>query len=197
VTQAAKANVAAVNYHFGSREGMMGVVVVRQLLPIYQERLTRLEILEKKWGSKAIPLEELMDAYLRPVLGAVSKSELSDRAFSRLVGRMLALEVDVLPAGVGEVLKDLTARFLKVLGKALPTVPKDELSWRLHFVTGGLVHLLVQQDDLSRVSGGASGEPTMEVVTSRFIRFAVVGMREGVEASAPAVKKGPQVMFDF
>ena len=32
VTQLAKANVAAVNYHFGSREGMMSLMMVPKLM---------------------------------------------------------------------------------------------------------------------------------------------------------------------
>ncbi len=59
-----------------------------------------------------------------------------------------------------------------------------------------MIHMLMNQEMLQRLTGGASGSPTMEATLSRFIRFAAAGLREGVE-SEPAVKKGPQATFDF
>ena len=47
ITKEAGANVAAVNYHFGSRDGLVVAVMSRYLTPVNQERLTRLEKAEK------------------------------------------------------------------------------------------------------------------------------------------------------
>lgn len=197
ITQAAKANVAAVNYHFGSREGLMGVLVVRHLQPVQQERLARLEVLEKKWGNKAIPLEELVEAFVRPVAGMVRKSELPERVLSRLVGRMLALESASMPASVAELSAELASRFSRSLAKSLPGSNKEDLAWRLHFLSGGLIHLLVAAEELQKNAESGVNELSIDLALSRFIRFAVSGLREGTEGSAPAVKKGPQAMFDF
>jgi AcrR family transcriptional regulator len=196
VTQAAKANVAAVNYHFGSRDGMIALVVARYLAPINQERLARLETLERRWGSKAAPLEEIIEAFVRPVAGIVRKSELSERFFCKLVGRIFALNGDGLPVAAEEQMKDLIGRFIRALAKALPTLPHEELIWRMHFLTGSMIHMLMNQEMLQRLSNGASGDPGMEVTLGRFIRFAAAGLREGVEVAEP-VKKGPQAMFEF
>lgn len=197
VTQAAKANVAAVNYHFGSRDGMIALVVARYVTPINQERLARLDALEKKWGAKAVPLEEIIDAFVRPVVGIVRKSELSERLFCKLVGRIFALQGEGLPVAVEEQMKVLITRFMRALGKALPTLSQEELVWRMHFVVGSMIHMLMNQEMLHRLSNGVSGAPSMEATLGRFIRFAVAGVREGVEVTEPVVKKGPQAMFEF
>jgi len=196
VTQAAQANVAAVNYHFGSREGMMAIVIQRILTPIQQERLARLEVLEKKWGSKAMPLEELVDAIVRPLIASARRSELSESLHGQLVGRILALSLEILPEAVEQTMQELAARYLKALAKALPTVAKEELVWRLHFVMGGVIHLLTGQSSIQRVSQGGSGSPSVELTLNRFLRFALAGLREGVAENQPA-KKGPQATFDF
>ncbi len=197
VTQAAKANVAAVNYHFGSRDGMIALVVARYVTPINQERLQRLDALEKKWVAKAVPLEEIIDAFVRPVVGIVRKSELSERLFCKLVGRIFALQGEGLPVAVEEQMKVLITRFMRALGKALPTLSQEELVWRMHFVVGSMIHMLMNQEMLHRLSNGVSGAPSMEATLGRFIRFAVAGVREGVEVTEPVVKKGPQAMFEF
>lgn len=196
ITQQAKANVAAVNYHFGSRDGLIALVVTRYMMPVNEERLARLELLEKKWSGKSVPVEELIDAFARPLVGSVRKSELSERLFCRLLGRIFSMQGEGLPQAVEDQMKTLSERFSKALGKALPTVPPEDLAWRMHFVAGALIHLLLNQDILHRLTSGISGAPTVEATLGRFIRFAAAGLREGVELEVAAAK-GPQATFDF
>jgi AcrR family transcriptional regulator len=196
ITQLAHANVAAVNYHFGSRENLLTMVMTRYMTPVNEERIARLETLERKWSGKSVPLEEIIDALVRPFVGQVRKSELSERLFFKLMGRTFAQQGDGLPPQIEEQLRNVVQRFTRAFAKTLPTVAPDDLAWRIHFMVGGMIHLLTHQDILNRLTNGASGTPPVEAVVSRFIRFAAAGMREGLEAESPA-PKGPQVMFDF
>lgn len=196
ITQAAKTNVAAVNYHFGSRDGLMALVMMRYMVPVNEERLARLEAVERKGPGKVAPLEEIIDAFVRPLVGQVAKSGLSERLFYKLIGRIFARQGDGLPAPVEDPLRQVGERFARAFAKALPTLAPEDLSWRIHFMAGGMIHLLTRQDLLHRISNGASGTPTMEATLSRFICFAAVGLREGTESELP-VKKGPQATFDF
>lgn len=196
ITQLAKANVAAVNYHFGSRESLLTLVMMRYMTPVNEERIVRLEALERKWSGKPVPLEEIIEALVRPFVGQVRKSELSERLFYKLMGRTFAQQSDGLPQQIEEQLRNVVQRFTRAFAKALPAVSPDDLAWRIHFMVGGMIHLLTHQDILQRLTNGTSGTPPMESIVSRFIRFSAAGLREGVEAEAPAAK-GPQVMFDF
>lgn len=198
VTQLAKANVASVNYHFGSRDGLIALVVARYITPVNEERLLRLDALEKKWPGKAVPMEEVIDAFVRPLVGAVQKSELSERLFCKLMGRIFSLQGDGVPPEVEEQMKNLSDRFTRALGKSLPTITQEDLIWRTHFVVGAMIHMLLNQEMLHRLTNGASGTPAMEATLSRFIRFAAAGLRDGLTSAEPAVaKKGPQATFDF
>ncbi|HEX7260472.1 MAG TPA: TetR family transcriptional regulator [Luteolibacter sp.] len=197
ITQLAKTNVAAVNYHFGSREALLGLVMMRYMVPVTEERIARLETVERKWPGKAAPLEEIIDALVRPLVGQVRKSELSERLFYKLLGRIFAQQGDGLPPQIEDQLRQVIDRFTRSFAKTLPTVPPEELSWRIHFMAGGMIHLLSNQDVIQRLSNGASGAPTMEATLSRFVRFAAAGLREGTETVGEPVKKGPQATFDF
>lgn len=196
ITGLSKTNVAAVNYHFGNRESLLELVMMRYMLPVTEERLARLEALERKWPGKVVPLEEIIDALVRPLVGQVRKSELSERLFYKLNGRIFAMQGDGLPSRIEDQLRQVVERFSKAFAKALPTVPTEELTWRIHFLVGGMIHLLTHQETLHRLSGGASGTPTMETTLSRFIRFSATGLREGTEEEAQ-VSRGPQATFDF
>ena len=196
ITGLAKTNIAAVNYHFGNRESLLEMVMMRYMLPVTEERLARLEALERKWPGKIVPLEEIIDALVRPLIGQMRKSELSERLFYKLIGRIFAMQGDGLPPRIDDLLRQVAERFSKAFARALPTVPSEELAWRFHFLVGGMIHLLTHQEVLHRLSGGASGTPTMEATLNRFIRFAASGLREGTEVEA-AGSRGPQATFDF
>ncbi len=194
VTQQANANVAAINYHFGTREGLVRWVVERHLVPINDERLARLEYLERKGGAgKAAPVEEIVEALVRPVATLVRKAELSERLCCQLLGRIFALPSESLSQAMNDQKRSVTERFARALGKSLPSLAPDELLVRLHWVVGALIHLLIEPD----ATRGAPGALAVEVTLSRFIRFACGGLREGVEHAGTAHKKGPQSVFDF
>jgi AcrR family transcriptional regulator len=196
ITGLAKTNVAAVNYHFGSREALLSMAMMRYMAPVTQERLARLESIEKKWSGKAAPLEEIIDALVRPLVSQVKKSELSERLFYKLIGRIFAQQTEDLPAPIEEQLRHVIDRFTRSFAKALPAVSGEDLVWRMHFLAGGMIHMLTHQDMLNRITSGSSGAPSMEATLSRFIRFAAAGLREGTISEEP-VKKGPQATFDF
>lgn len=196
VTKLSKANVAAINYHFGSRDGLIALVVTLCITPVNEERLLRLETLEKKWSGKNVPLEEVIEAYVRPLLGAARKTGLSERLFCRLLGWIFSMPLESLPQAMEDQIRNASDRFTRALVKSLPSVSTEDLAWRFHFVNGSMIHMLLHQEMLQQLSNGASGNPTMEALLGRFIRFAAAGLREGVEPE-PVAKKGPQATFDF
>ena len=192
ITREAVVNVAAVNYHFGSRENLLGLVIGRHLRPVNEERAARVEVLEKKSAGKGVvSVEEIIEALARPLVGAVRKSSLPEPAACELLGRILALRGLGFPEDLDMQTQTVISRFMRVLGKALPTVSAEELVWRMHFVTGGMIQML-----MGRAGAGLTTAPAIDATLGRFIRFATAGLREGVEVETPP-KKGPQATFDF
>jgi AcrR family transcriptional regulator len=196
ITKHCQANVASVNYHFGSRDHLVNLVMTRYIAPVNEERLARLDAAEGKWRGKAIPIEELIDAFVRPLLTQVKKTELSERLFCQLVGRIFSEQGESMSPEIEELFRPIIDRFMRAFSRTLPMLNPEELIWRMHFMAGGMIHLMSHQEMLYRLSRGASGKPGIEVTLSRFIRFASAGFREGtaVEATPP---KGPQGQFDF
>jgi len=199
ITSHCGANVAAINYHFGGREKLVTEVMLRYIEPINEERLARLDAARQRWHGKAVPVEELIDAFVRPLATRVKKSELSERLFYKLCGRVFSEHIDALPAEVEAQFAPVLNRFYKAFSNSLPELDKEELIWRFHFMVGGMIHLMSHQDMLQRMTRGDSGSPSMDASIGRFIRFASAGFREGVTAVNPAEKKAvtPQAFFDF
>lgn len=203
ITNKAAANVAAVNYHFGSREGLVAVVMARQINPVTEERMARLEALEKRAAGKPVPVEEVLEAFIRPFATQVRRSELSEKLFFKLMGRMFGQQGCELPPMVESLLITMIQRFHKALSKSLPGLPADEVWWRMHLMSGSMIHTMAHAEIVTRFSGGDSGNPTMEQNLSRFIRFATAGMKQGLaeegqeQGEGEAKPKGPQVEFPF
>ncbi|BCU79151.1 TetR/AcrR family transcriptional regulator [Luteolibacter sp. LG18] len=197
ITKKAAMNIASVNYHFGSRDGLVAAVMTRYITPINEERIVRLDALERRWSGKSVPIEEVLEAFVRPMVTQIRRSELSERLFLKLVGRMFGEQGGAMPPVMVEQFKVIVARFVKTLSKSLPGLPPDEIIWRLHFVIGAMCFAMCQEDTLQTISQGVSGNPSVETTLARFTRFAAAGLRNGLENGDAVVAKGPQATFDF
>jgi AcrR family transcriptional regulator len=204
VTQAAGMNVSAVNYHFGGRDAFVELVMTRCLGQVMEERLMQLDAVERRWPGRGAPLEEILEAFVRPLLSRVGQSALSEELFYRLMGRVFATHGDGMPVSLDRQMHAVIDRFNEAFAKALPSISRDDLWWRLHTLSGGLIHLLIHRGAIQKWSGPSTEIPTMGVLMDRFIRFAVAGLRDGedVTMSEEVVREkgeeeGPQAMFNF
>lgn len=198
ITQKAKANVAAVNYHFGSREGMMGLLMARRMSPIHEAQLKNLNLSEKKRGSKPVPLEELLDAWLRPLFVHGAADGSGDDYLPLSVARILALPVDSLPEPLQQSGLELWQRYLRAFGKCLKEVPADEIAWRLHLLNGAATQALSGTDAVGSWIGKVNAKPDGDLALSQLLRLAAPMMREsGVMKNDVEKPKAPQSTFDF
>jgi AcrR family transcriptional regulator len=203
ITKLANANIAALNYHFGSRGELLTAVMLRYLVPITDERLARLTALEKQPLSGARRVEEILGALVLPLSQKVTKSELEDRLFYPLLGRIFSEQGrDVLPP-VAAQFHEVAERFTSALARALPTLQPVELGCRFHILTGGLIHLLTHPEVLIGVAATRFGPVTMVEKFEHFIRHSAAGLRQGVpleslENRVPLdAADEPQAMFVF
>src|SRR5579872_5159399 len=77
-------NLAAVHYHFGSKEDLLDAVVVRKLEPINAERLALLDKAIGAAGRHRVATEAFLDAFLRPAVMRAGE----DPGFCKLMGRL-------------------------------------------------------------------------------------------------------------
>jgi len=195
VSQRVKMNVASVNYHFGSRAGLLATVILRYATPLHEQRLAGLEIAERKGPGKTTHLEAILEAFLQPVLLKAESPGFPEANFHQLLGRILADHGSSLPRPYQDSFQQVNERFMRAFAKVLPDLAADDLAARFHFIQGSLIHLLGQQAALLQIS---KSPPAMEQSLIRLVKFAAVGLRDGVQLEiVAAAEEPPQAMFDF
>jgi len=89
VTLLAGVNLAAVNYHFGSKDKLIHALADRRLTPINSERLALLAKLRTKHGRDPIPVRELVCALIDPMFKALRQGKNNRAIMVRLVAQMM------------------------------------------------------------------------------------------------------------
>jgi AcrR family transcriptional regulator len=170
LTTAAGVNLAAVNYHFGSKDKLVEQVFRRRLDALNQHRLAELA---KVVGQPQTTLEDVLAAYIRPALELSHDGNGS--LFMRVLARAFAEHDDTLrqflSENYGHVMRQFTAEFARLL----PQLSKPELYWRIDLVTGALTHAMSGFGMIQRKSD-VSEQVHREQTAQHLIRFAVAGL---------------------
>jgi AcrR family transcriptional regulator len=171
-------NLAAIHYHFGTKEELLDQLIMRKGAPVNAERLALLDALEAKAQGKAVRLEKLLEAFLGPPMKRVGKSP----EFAKLMGRMYG--EGLMPGIVERHFQEVVTRFFAALARTLPHLTPGELALRLQFMVGAMAHILMCKAPDAKAMTGASPPKSPKSVLRELVAFLSGGLR------APAARKG-------
>src|SRR3984885_1618195 len=181
----ARVNLAAIHYHFGSKEALLEAVFLRRAEPANQERLMMLERCERDAGNNAPELEKVIEAFVVPAFHTAYDPARGGPVFQALVGRLYA-EGDILPRIVGTRFLPLLGRFASALARALPDLPPDELFWRVHFAMGATAQALRGTKDWEIFGGPSRDGADSEIIMQRLMAFLEAAFRAPLPRPADA-----------
>jgi AcrR family transcriptional regulator len=188
ITSAAEVNLAAVNYHFRSKNDLVHEVLSRRLAPINARRLAILDACEVEAGNGAVPIQKVARVFVEPFLRPEGVAPAGQLPLQTLLGRMYAEPGrSVRKIFVGE-MKEVAQRFLNAFQRALPDVPPSEVFWRLHFTIGAMAHTLAASWIIEKLSGGLCDPSDVDGKIERLIAFVVAGLESPVPVRAPGRK---------
>lgn len=138
ITRRAGVNLAAVNYHFGSKENLLIEILDRIVGPINAERLALLDEIET---GKSPDTKSLLTAFLLPDLEVLAELCTRDPALPRFVARMYTEGSELMGQIMGRQFAETQGRFYAAFARALPDLAAEEIAWRLFCVVGIVVYL--------------------------------------------------------
>ena len=177
ITTTADANLAAVNYHFGSKEALLEAVIVRRLDPLNEIRRGQLEaLLQKAELARELPsCREVLRAFVEPTLRLRQQgSEAED--FIALIGRTLAEPRGIAMSIFLRHMQPLLQRIFQALALSLPALTEQDLFWRMHFTMGCLSHIMRCHERYSMVPENVNIDLPVDELIEQFLDFTTAGM---------------------
>ncbi len=176
VTSKAGVNLSAVNYYFGSKQGLFQSVYVRRATLMNHERLHLLyEADEKaKVDGRDASLRELISAMLTPPIFWLCDEEKGFSVYIRFLARAYLEE----SSDMDNVLRqevDVFARFVPYFQKIKPDLSEEDVYWRIHFIMGVMHHTINHLHRISMLSHNSCKKRPREEIRDRLVDFCCDG----------------------
>ncbi|VAX29857.1 hypothetical protein MNBD_NITROSPIRAE03-2002 [hydrothermal vent metagenome] len=177
ITGRAGVNLAAVNYHFGSKEALLEAVFERRLVPLNKVRRENLEIVREtaRQEGRVPGVEESLRAFIEPTL-AFPKSGPGAEDFIILVGRAMSDPDDTVRDVFIRYIAPLFYLLFDILREALPELSTDILFWRLQFAIGAMGHAICMTGKSYSLPEGVTPVSDVESLTAMLLDFVATGM---------------------
>jgi AcrR family transcriptional regulator len=177
ITSRAEVNLAAVNYHFGSKESLIHSMLSRRLDRLNEERLKLLDRFDRMLGAR-LTCEHVLGAMFIPALRLSRDSRDGGKTFLRLLARAYTDPSSFIRDFLNGHYASVAERFFGAFQRALPHLPREELGWRLHFAIGALSAVLAGTDTDSLISEFSQGKSMNDLqLISRFASLMVAVLK--------------------
>lgn len=190
ITSKAGVNLAAVNYHFGSKKALIQAVFVRFLDPFVSSLERELDRRQETAAAEEThpTLEELLEMLVRQVLTVKPRSGNDLSIFMRLLGLAFSQSQGHLRKYLGEVYGKVFQRYMVLLYRAAPQLPPDELFWRVHFMLGSAAFTMSSMKALRAI---AEAEFDVHHGVDRVLHLMVPFLAAGMRAEGSTATRTP------
>ncbi len=188
ITAAAGVNLAAINYHFGSRDALIQAVAERYLTPLCRDMERQLD--DHEAGAAELSLEDLFDLLISAMFKAVQRDEQGVSLFMRLLSQAYMSTDDNLRGFLQRRYGRCFKRFVAQISAKSPHLSDSEFYWRCHFLVGSSVLPLARYGFLSEQEQRLLGLHASEAeVFHRLVAFLAAGLR--ADADLVSASKSP------
>jgi AcrR family transcriptional regulator len=189
IVAAADVNLAAVNYHFGSKDELIAELFVTRSLATNRERLNELKAAEMAGSGRAG-----IDAVLRALVGPPLRGCLGpNRQRSDAARFMIRASIESVPA-IRKIRNreiDHLRRFAAAMRRSLPDHSDADIYWGLHFALAMAQQTIRDGERLTKLSEGLCDLNEVADIIERIVAVSVVALTD-----RPAKARGNDKLND-
>jgi len=177
IVAAAGVNLAAVNYHFGSKDELIAELFITRSLATNRERLNELKRAEQDGGGRA-PIDAILRALVGPTLRGCLGPE---RARSTAARFMIRAGIEAV-APIRRIKNreiDHLKKFAAAMRRALPDSREADIYWGLHFALAMAHQTIRDSERLTRLSEGKCELDDVEAIIARIVAVSVLALTAG------------------
>ncbi|ABD89023.1 TetR/AcrR family transcriptional regulator [Rhodopseudomonas palustris] len=184
----ANVNLAAVNYHFGSKDELITELFVSRSLATNRERLNELKAAELAGGGSA-PIEEVLRALVGPTLrGCLGADQQRSDAARFMIRASVEAIAPIRKIRNREI--DHLRKFAAAMRRALPGVGEVEIFWGLHFALAMAHQTIRDGERLQKLSDGRCDLDDIDGVIDRVVDVAAAALCTAAKTDKPAARRG-------
>lgn len=167
ITEKAGVNLAAVNYHFGSKQRLLEEVIKRRIIPLNRIRRKRIEEVREEAGkkNKRPDVKAVLFAFIEPTL-SFKENNPGARNFIAFISRSFSDPDDTVKKTFHRFIKPMFQLLSEAVHEALPKLSQEDIFWRLHFTIGALIHSMHSMHMMADVNAKALLEHIIPYVTA-------------------------------
>ena len=182
LTREAGVNLAAVNYHFGSKEELIKAAIERRILPLNKIRLERMQNIKDNAGAVGYPpdIREILLAFFEPTF-EFRKSGRGAQDFISLIGRAFSDPRDTVRELFLNMVEPVFQLLFELLCDALPSLPKNIVYLRLNFMLGAMAHSMNMSQMCQLIPDGLNLKVDSKTLVQQFVVFVENGMEAPYE----------------
>jgi AcrR family transcriptional regulator len=185
IVAAAEVNLAAVNYHFGSKDELIAELYVTRSIATNRERLAELKAAEESGGGRAA-----IEAVLRALIGPTLRGCLGpERQRSTAARFMIRASIESVPPIRKIRNREIShlRRFVAAMKRSLPERADVDIYWGLHFALAMAHQTIRDSERLTKLSDGTCDLDDVESVIRRVVTVATLALEGSANGAKPAV----------
>jgi AcrR family transcriptional regulator len=174
IVASANVNLAAVNYHFGSKDELIAELFVTRSLATNRERLNELKLAEEAGGGRAS-----ISSILRALVGPTLRGCLGpDRERSAAARFMIRASIESVPPirRIKNREIDHLRKFAAAMRRSLPDSNEVDLYWALHFALAMAHQTIRDSERLTKLSEGKCDLNDVQGTISRIVAVSVMAL---------------------
>jgi AcrR family transcriptional regulator len=180
ITAKAKANLGAVNYHFGSKLNLIREVLKALAAPINEERIASLSEYEASLNGSRPDLETVVRILVGPFVYAARNKDSRSFYYPRLLMLARTLPGNLIGSFISDQHDTMARQFIKAFGRAVPELAEEDAFWRYDFTIGAMLNIVgdsYRSYRLKRLSDGRCDTDDADRIIDELVTFVAAGMK--------------------